>query len=262
MTTCDSALSLPGAQTKLLDGVTHYPWTTTPFSDVLAPNLAKAFRGGKPWYGSWRTLDEWAPWLLQPFEDESISRATADAAECAAEAVVTRCALERSVPADEVLRALEKLEGRPPSRAWDDSLFVDESSGSAASWELVWSSAVVGLPLIGGLLRGYFPTRETLKWDLAASRLDLEVELLPFMPRLDVQGVSDLSQSLLPKSPTVNIEGSDLVWDAQEATLSYSVNEKPKSTWTLLLADKDAGVIAARSSVTGLNIIRRVERMR
>ena len=241
VTTSDSALALPGAETVLLDGVTHYPWTTTPFSDLLAPNLAEAFRGGMPWYGSWRTLDEWVPWLLEPFDDASTARATADAAERAAEALVRRCALERGVPAEEVLRALEKLEGRPPSGSWDASMFVDGASGDAAAWELVWSSAVAGLPIVGGLLRGYFPTRETLRWDIAAARLDLEVETIPFVP-------------------AIKIEGTGLVWDAQEATLTYSVNEKPKSTWTLLLADVDAGVIAARSSVTGLNIIRRVHR--
>ena len=67
VTTSVSAVALPGAETRLLAGVTHYPWTAAPFADWIAPGLTKAYRDGKPWYGSERALDEWLPWLLEPW---------------------------------------------------------------------------------------------------------------------------------------------------------------------------------------------------
>ena len=71
MTTSVSAIALPGAEQQLLAGVTHYPWTAAPFADWIdrAKALTKAYRDGKPcpWYGSERALDEWLPWLLEPW---------------------------------------------------------------------------------------------------------------------------------------------------------------------------------------------------
>ena len=49
VTTSASAIALEGAETRLLEGVTHYPWTSAPFADQIAPALTKAFRRGKPW---------------------------------------------------------------------------------------------------------------------------------------------------------------------------------------------------------------------
>ena len=68
LTTVDSAVGLPGAQTRILEGVTHYPWTKAPLADQLVPELAAEFRNGKPWYGSDEVLPDWLPWLLEPFE--------------------------------------------------------------------------------------------------------------------------------------------------------------------------------------------------
>lgn len=65
LTTLESAIAVPGAEQMVLDGVTHYPWTSAPFADQLAPDLAKAYRAGKPWYGSESILDKWLPWLLE-----------------------------------------------------------------------------------------------------------------------------------------------------------------------------------------------------
>ena len=41
-------------------------------------------------------------------------------------------------------------------------------------------------------------------------------------------------------------------------TLTYAINDKPPSQWRVLYVDRAAGVMAARSSVTGLNVIKRV----
>ena len=237
VTTSDSAVALPGAETKLLPGVTHYPWSAAPLADVIAPSLTRAFRGGKPWYGSEAALDGWVPWLLEPWKEQPLPEPAA-AAEAAA-ALVVQCATRRGVPAPRVLRALDKLAARRVGAAATAELFRGPS-GAAAEWDLVFSSAVAELPLVGGLLGGYLPNRETLRWDLEARALELEIELLPF-------------------APAVRLEGRELRWDAEAQALTYRVNERPPSTWTLLFADAEAGVIAARSSVTGLAIIRRRE---
>lgn len=236
VTTSASATALDGAETRLLDGVTHYPWTAAPFADQIAPSLTRAYRGGKPWYGSEGPLDAWLPWLLTPWADADLP--DPDDAAAAAADVVRACARERTGSAADVLSALGKLEARRVGPPADASLF-GSADGGVAAWELVFASAVADLPLVGGLLNGYLPNRETLRWDLAGERLDLEIELLPL-------------------APCVQVEGSGLRWDSEAQTLTYAVKERPPSTWTVLYADPDAGVLAARSSVTGLNIIKRV----
>ena len=61
-----SALELPGADSMVLPGVTHYPFSCAPFADLVAPELTASYRGGKPWYGTAgeAALDRWLPWLL------------------------------------------------------------------------------------------------------------------------------------------------------------------------------------------------------
>ena len=82
------------------------------------------------------------------------------------------------------------------------------------------------------------PNQELLVWDLEARTLDLEVFTLPLLPPIKIRGV-------------------DLSYSEAEATLTYSVSEgKPPSTWEVFHADGD--IIAAVSSATGINIIRRV----
>ena len=68
LTTIESAVGLEGAETLILDGVTHYPWTAAPFADQLVPELASEYRAGKPWYGSRESVRDWLPWLLQASE--------------------------------------------------------------------------------------------------------------------------------------------------------------------------------------------------
>ena len=68
-----------------------------------------------------------------------------------------------------------------------------------------------------------------------------------------------LAVETLPFIPSINIYGDELTWDADGSTLSYRIRSdqpKPLSTWRILYAD--AELVAARSSVTGLNVIKRV----
>ena len=145
-----------------------------------------------------------------------------------AAALLVRSACHRDVAAAQVLRVLEAVErrtlGLPITEADLDGHF-----------ELIFASAAARLPL----LDGYMPNREFLAWDFAAGRLDLEIETLPFLP-------------------TIKVVGEGLTWDAATQTLSYTVGKKPPSTWSILFMDDQAGVVAARSSVTGLNLIRRL----
>ncbi len=43
--------------------MTHFPWSIYP--DFIAPDLAREYREGKPWYGSESALDTWVPWLTR-----------------------------------------------------------------------------------------------------------------------------------------------------------------------------------------------------
>ena len=106
------------------------------------------------------------------------------------------------------------------------------------SFELIYSSAVAKLPVVGAWWDGYLPNREIIKFDLENGELRLCVETFPFVP-------------------TIDIIGENLIYDEITASLEYTVKGKTKaSNWDILYADQD--VIAAKSSVTGLNVIRRL----
>ena len=79
------------------------------------------------------------------------------------------------------------------------------------------------------------PTSERLVWDLEAGRLAISVATLPFLPAIEIRG-----------------EGLTYA----DAVLTYTVGGKAPSTWEVFHADGD--VVAAVSSATGINIIRRV----
>ena len=144
-----------------------------------------------------------------------------------APAVLAQAADDRSAPAAEVIRALKEIECAPPPAATAEDL--------SGRWELVFSTAAAKLPLIDG----YMPNREVLEWDLAARRLKLEIETLPLLPK-------------------VRVVGEELTFDAASQTLTYSVKQKPPSQWRVLHVDRANGLLAARSSVTGLNLIRKL----
>ena len=92
-------------------------------------------------------------------------------------AVLTRCALQRSSPAEDVQSTLEELERTQST----EPAAVSDFDGR---WELVWSSAATKLPL----LNGYMPNRELLSWDLQAAQLRLKIETLPFLPKISIVG--------------------------------------------------------------------------
>ena len=56
-----SALAVPGAETLALNGVTHAPG----YPSFVAPELAREFNEGKPWYGSDGIVQRWVPWLKE-----------------------------------------------------------------------------------------------------------------------------------------------------------------------------------------------------
>jgi hypothetical protein len=144
--------------------------------------------------------------------------------------LLRQCASERSVDAAKIICALVRLEQLP-----SPSIPADAITGV---FELIFSSAVADLPLVGGLLGGYLPNREIITFDLANTEMTLKVETLPFLP-------------------TIDICGKNLVWNAEEATLEYTIQGKESaSRWKVLFADEY--VVAARSSVTGLNVIQRL----
>ena len=60
-----SATSLPGAETLVLDGVTHFPWSDVAGGAIVAPVLAREHAEGKPWYGSESALEQWAGWIVK-----------------------------------------------------------------------------------------------------------------------------------------------------------------------------------------------------
>jgi len=67
LTTIESAMALDGkhVEKKVLDGVTHYPWSDAGiWGDLLAPDLAKEHKAGKPWYGDEKVVDQWVGFLF------------------------------------------------------------------------------------------------------------------------------------------------------------------------------------------------------
>lgn len=176
--------------------------------------------------------------LIKPLLPEE-EPATPQAGIVDAPSIITRCALQRDAPAAEVIAALEAIEAAPADDGPNLSgrACATDLSGQQ-TWELVFSSAAAKLPL----LDGYMPNEERLTWDLEAQRLELEIETLP-----------------LAFVPKIRIVGEGLRWDEAAQTLTYTVGSKPPSEWRVLWLDRANGVLAARSSVTGLNVIRRLE---
>jgi hypothetical protein len=142
------------------------------------------------------------------------------------------CVSDRSVGSEALVQVLESLERRSIDFA---RISQDDVNGT---FELIFSSAVAQLPIVGNLLDGYLPNKETIVFDFEAGVMRLTVEILPFLPKIDIIG-----------------EGLD--WDAQAATLSYRVQGKEKkSQWEIMYADES--IVAGKSSVTGLNVIRKI----
>ena len=166
------------------------------------------------------------PSSLKPHRrSTAASAALDDESDAVAMAVrtVTRCARDRSAAPEDILKALDILRAerpRPPTR--------DSFGGK---WELVWNDKIAKVPLING----YMPNKEVLTWDLERGVLDLRVETLPLVP-------------------SIKIRGENLTYE--DGVLTYTVGDKPPSTWDVFHADED--VVCAVSSSTGVNVIRRI----
>lgn len=145
-----------------------------------------------------------------------------------------RAASQRSVPSSELLPLLEKLDKEHTSTSTPIPRALVEGT-----YELIYSSAVANLPLgLGSILDGYLPNKEIINFDLKGGLLSLRVETLPFLPSID-------------------IEGENLTYDDATSNLVYTVKGKNKSSaWTVLYADET--LLAAKSSVTGLNVIKKL----
>jgi hypothetical protein len=146
----------------------------------------------------------------------------------AAAALVLQCAKTRDVPASQVVAALEQLERAPCTTVCEEDL--------GGRHELIFSSAIAKVPLV----KGYMPNTEIITFDFQEKRLTLLIETLPFLPQ-------------------ITVIGDDLRFDPSDNTATYRTgNKDKKSVWQFFHCDGLEGVVAARSSVTGLNIIRLV----
>lgn len=167
-----------------------------------------------------------------PLDDENVYAS-------ALSRLLQECATERSANTSEVIAKLEELESS--AAAGTSNLDqIDLRTALDGQFELVFSSAVANLPLLGNIWGGYMPNREIITFDFRKKEMSLIVELFPFLP-------------------TIDIYGDSLALDESNATLEYLIRGKeelPPSQWKILYADDN--VVAARSSVTGLNVIRRL----
>lgn len=152
--------------------------------------------------------------------------------------ILRNCANKRSVDAKTVISTLEEME---TLRDRGNSFFTKELVDG--KFELIFSSSVANLPFIGSIFNGYMPNKEIITFDFEQGQMSLLVEILPFLP-------------------TINIYGDSLKLKDGVA-IEYTIRGKSKkqnspksSRWDLLYADDE--IVAAKSSVTGLNVIRRL----
>jgi hypothetical protein len=64
VTTIQSALALKGAEQLILENVTHFCWSEVWASSLIAPELSRDYKNGRPWYGSSPgVIAQWAGFL-------------------------------------------------------------------------------------------------------------------------------------------------------------------------------------------------------
>ena len=168
--------------------------------------------------------------------------------------ILESCALDRNVDSKILIETLKSLE-----KQREDTLSTGTTSTSipkdlvTGAFELIFSSSVANLPVVGFLCKGYMPNREIISFDFddekgRGGKLKLDVETIPNV------------------IPTITIIGDDLMYNEETNTISYKVRKNDKkdgassdvktSEWKILYAtDK---IVAAKSSVTGYNVIRRI----
>ena len=142
-----------------------------------------------------------------------------------------------------IIQYLEQLfvdAGQLPGNGSDgeDSMIIEQENVTGR-FDLIFSSSVASLPIIGPILNGYLPNREVINFDFDNKLMHLKVETFP------------------PFLPPFNIYGTNLNWDSNDTTISYTIKGKDKATeWKILYADES--IVAAKSSVTGFNVIQRL----
>lgn len=146
--------------------------------------------------------------------------------------IIEKCAVEKSIPPEDIISLLKRLE-KDRQKGFGEKIEKENVEGE---FELIFSSAVADLPFVGVLLKGYMPNKELITFDFAEKQMSLIVQTLPFVPSID-------------------IFGDNLTWK-EEGALEYTVRGKDSaSRWDILYADDS--ICAAKSSVTGFNVIKR-----
>eukprot|EP00961_Rhodomonas_salina_P160435 2159774-Rhodomonas_salina.2 len=180
-----------------------------------------------------------AAFIVQPMSLAVNRRARTDLRACRSTALVCSasdpagtiraCALLRSADGADVVAAMEAIE------AQGTQIGNIPTEKVAGSFDLVFSSTLAKVPLING----YMPTKEVITWDIEGAKMKLDIETLPFLPK-------------------VLVEGNNLTWNEAASKVAYTIKnkeDKPPSEWTFFFADDE--VLAGRSSVTGLNVLKR-----
>lgn len=128
---------------------------------------------------------------------------------------------------DEIMKALEELQASPYPAA--PVALVE------GRYVLVFSSAIIDVPFV----EGFMPNREVLNFDFSGSQqMQLEIETVPFLPSMQVIG-------------------ENCSYNEPNATVSYCIRGNAKAShWHILFADDE--ILVGESSVTGLNICRRL----
>jgi len=153
-----------------------------------------------------------------------------------------QCVFDRDVDPDQMIDLLEnllKVHELRPNQSFD---WYGDLQGS---WELVFSSAIANLPLVGKkLFQGYFvPMREIIHFDIPHHTMGMEVQFLP-----------------LDNFPTYTNWAYDLKWHPKKAELTYQMeNNKDDltSVWKILYADGHV-LVADCSERLGLVVLRRI----
>ena len=65
ITPIQSAVAMNGAEQMTLDQVTHFCWSEVFGSELIAPELTKDYKNGRPWYGSPGIVEKWAEWIVR-----------------------------------------------------------------------------------------------------------------------------------------------------------------------------------------------------
>jgi len=154
--------------------------------------------------------------------------------------LLQKCAFDKTARAVDIIHILQELH----QSCTPIILCSDLLSSLNGSFELTFSSAVFNLPFLGPISGGYMPNKEIITFDFQKeNKMSLEVEILPFLPTININGDSLVLNQTSNESPYL-----DYVVRGKE--------DRPPSQWKILYADEE--IVAAKSSVTGFNVIKRV----